>query len=199
METSFFHSNLFNYAILPFLIFLARICDVSIGTIRIIYVSKGKKNIAPFLGFFEVLIWIIAVSRIMQNLDNYICYIAYASGFATGNFVGMLIEERLAVGKQLIRVIVSDGGEMLVDLLNSGGLGATYVNAHGSRGDVDIIYSIVNRNDLNKALDIINNFNPQVFYTIEDIRSTSEGIFPPRKPNTVFPFSNILKRWRGGK
>jgi uncharacterized protein YebE (UPF0316 family) len=97
METSFFNSALLSYGILPFLIFLARICDVSTGTVRIIFVSKGKRNIAPFLGFFEVLIWIVAISKIMQNLDNYVNYIAYAAGFATGNFVGMLIEERLAV------------------------------------------------------------------------------------------------------
>lgn len=80
METSFFNSEIFEYAIMPFLIFLARICDVSIGTMRIIFVSKGNRKVAPVLGFFEVLIWIIAISKIMQNLDNYINYIAYAAG-----------------------------------------------------------------------------------------------------------------------
>ncbi len=84
MENTFFSSDLFSYAILPLLIFLARICDVSIGTLRIIFVSKGVKKVAPVLGFFEVLIWIIAISKIMQNLDNYVNYIAYAAGFATG-------------------------------------------------------------------------------------------------------------------
>jgi len=199
METSFFNSDLFNYLILPLLIFLARICDVSIGTMRIIYVSKGKKNIAPFLGFFEVLIWIIAVSRIMQNLDNYICYIAYASGFATGNFIGMLIEERLAVGTQLIRVITPKGGNELVSLLNANGLGATCVEGHGVRENVQLVYTVVHRNDMSKALDVINVFNPKVFYTIEDVRAVSEGIFPPKKTGNSFPLVNILKRWRGGK
>lgn len=199
METSIFNSDLFDYLILPVLIFFARICDVSIGTMRIIYVSKGKKNIAPFLGFFEVLIWIIAVSRIMQNLDNYLCYIAYASGFAAGNFVGMLIEERLAVGTQLIRIITSGGGDDLVQLLNADGLGATLVEAHGSRERVHLIYTIVHRNDLSKTLKLINNFNPKIFYTIEDIRAVSEGIFPAKKPYTAGPFASILRRWRGGK
>lgn len=199
METSFFNTDLFSYVILPVLIFCARICDVSIGTMRIIFVSKGKKNIAPFLGFFEVLIWIIAVSKIMQNLDHYINYVAYAAGFATGNFVGMLIEERLAVGIQLIRVIISKQGKELVQLLNHSGFGATLVDAHGAREDVSLIYTIVPRNDLRKALEIINSFNPMAFYTIEDVRSSSEGVFPVKKPNTVFPFSNIIRRWRGGK
>lgn len=199
METTFFDSNLFSYVILPALIFLARICDVSIGTLRVIFVTKGKRNIAPFLGFFEVLIWITVVSRVMQNLDNYVNYIAYAAGFATGNFVGMFLEERLAVGTQLIRVITHQQGPELVRLLNTNDFGATMVEAHGAREKVALIYTIVPRNDLKAVLEIIHNFNPKAFYTIEDIRATNEGIFPPRKVNTAFLFGNIIRRWRGGK
>jgi len=199
MDSSFFDSNLFSYLILPLMIFCARICDVSIGTMRIIFVSKGKRNIAPLLGFFEVLIWIIVVSRVMQNLDNYLTYVAYAAGFATGNYVGMIIEERLAVGVQLIRVITHHQGSELVRQLSEGGFGATMVDAHGAREKVALIYTIVPRNDLDKVLGIINSFNPRAFYSIEDIKSTSEGIFPPKRPNTGFPFINIIRRWRGGK
>ncbi len=198
MESSFFDSALFSYFIMPLLIFLARICDVSIGTMRIIFVSKGKKNIAPFLGFFEVLIWIIAISKIMQNLDNYVNYIAYAAGFATGNFVGMLIEERLAVGIQMIRVF-TQGGYELMQILNSRGYGATCVEAQGAIEKVQLIYTIVQRNDLKNVIEIINRFNPKTFYTIEDVRATNEGIFPSKKPNTSFLFGNVLRHWRGGK
>ena len=105
MDSSFFQSDIHIYIILPLLIFLARICDVTLGTIRIIAVSKGLKRLAPFLGFFEVFIWILAISRIMQNLNNPICYIAYAGGFAAGNYVGMKVEEKVALGIILIRVI----------------------------------------------------------------------------------------------
>lgn len=199
METSFFDSAFFSYGVMPLLIFMARICDVSIGTMRIIFVSKGKKNIAPFLGFFEVLIWIIAISKIMQNLDNYINYIAYAAGFATGNFVGMLIEERLAVGIQMIRVFTHQQGSDLIQELNTRGYGATCVEAYGAKERVNLIYTIVQRNDLKNVIEIINRFNPRAFYTIEDVRAINEGIFPPRKPNTAFPFSNVIRRWRGGK
>lgn len=199
METSFFNSALFSYGIMPLLIFCARICDVSIGTMRIIFVSKGKRNIAPFLGFFEVLIWIIVVSRVMQNLDNYINYIAYAAGFATGNFVGMLIEERLAVGVQLIRAITTSRGPVLVQLLNKGGFGATIVEGQGARDKVSLVYTIVPRNELGTAIGIINDFNPKTFYTIEDVRAINEGILPHKKPNTTFLFSNVIRRWRGGK
>jgi uncharacterized protein YebE (UPF0316 family) len=199
MDNSFFDSNLFSYFVLPLMIFCARICDVSIGTMRIIFVSKGKRNIAPLLGFFEVLIWIIVVSRVMQNLDNYLTYVAYAAGFATGNYVGMIIEERLAVGVQLIRVITHQKGGELLQQLSAGGFGATMVDARGAREDVALIYTIVPRNDLGKVLEIINTFNPKAFYSIEDVKATSEGIFPPKRPNTSFPFINILRRWRGGK
>ncbi len=199
METSFFDSGIFSYVLLPILIFLARICDVSIGTMRIIFVSKGKKYVAPILGFFEVLIWIIAISKIMQNLDNYVNYIAYAAGFATGNFVGMLIEEKLAVGFQMIRVFTYQNGPLLVKNFNTEGFGATSVEAHGAKEKVHIIYTIVQRSELQRVLDIIDEFNPKAFYTIEDVRTVSEGIFPARRRNPVFPFASVLKEWRKGK
>ena len=199
MDTSFFNSNFFSYIMIPVFIFLARICDVSIGTMRIIFVSKGKRNIAPFLGFFEVLIWIIAISKIMQNLDNYINYVAYAAGFATGNFVGMIIEEKLAMGIQMIRVFAHERGQELVQSLNQNGFGATVVEARGARQNVHLIYTIVNRNELSNVLDLINRFNPNAFYTIEDIKGVNEGIFTPRKRNILIPFAHTLRYWRKGK
>ncbi|MDX9724891.1 MAG: DUF2179 domain-containing protein [Bacteroidales bacterium] len=199
METSFFDSGIFSYGIMPLLIFLARICDVSIGTMRIIFVSKGKKNIAPILGFFEVLIWIIAISKIMQNLDNYINYVAYAAGFATGNFVGMIIEEKLAMGIQMIRVFTNDRGMDLVRLLNSNGYGATTIEAHGAKEKVHLVYSIVQRNELENVLKVINSFNPKAFFTIEDVKAVNEGIFTSRKQNSIFPFTNVIREWRKGK
>jgi uncharacterized protein YebE (UPF0316 family) len=199
METSFFDTNLFTYVLLPILIFTARICDVSIGTLRIIFVSKGKRNIAPILGFFEVFIWIIVISKIMQNLNNYINYVAYAAGFATGNLVGMIIEEKLAMGIQMIRIFAHERGPELVQTLNSGGYGATVVEARGARENIHLIYTIVQRNELAKVLDVITKFNPGAFYTIEDIRSVNEGIFTSKKPNSIFPFSSVLRQWRKGK
>jgi len=198
MSASFIDSDFFSYVLLPVLIFLARICDVSIGTMRIIFVSKGKKTIAPILGFFEVLIWITAISKIMQNLDNYVNYIAYAGGFATGNFIGMIIEERLAMGILMVRVFAHERGPELVATLNGSGYGATVVDAHGARDKVHLIYTIVNRNELDRVVEVINNFNPKAFYTIEDIRSVNQGIFMPRKSSSLIDFT-ILKNWRNGK
>lgn len=198
METSFLDSDLFSYILMPVLIFLARICDVSIGTMRIIFVSKGKKYIAPVLGFFEVLIWITAISKIMQNLDHYVNYVAYAAGFATGNFIGMIIEEKLAMGILMIRIFAHERGPELVMSLNQNGYGATEVEARGARKKVFLIYTIVQRNELNKVLGVINEFNPRAFYTIEDVKTVNEGIFMPRT-GLQFPFSNIMRQWRRGK
>jgi uncharacterized protein YebE (UPF0316 family) len=199
MENSFFDSTLFSYGIMPLLIFLARICDVSIGTLRIIFVSKGKKYIAPFLGFFEVLIWIIAISKIMQNLDNYVNYVAYAAGFATGNYVGMIIEEKLAMGIQIIRIFTDREGLELVRSLNINGYGATSIEAQGAKGKVNLIYTIIQRNELHKVLDIINRFDSKTFFTIEDVKVANEGIFLPKKQNIWNPFENIIRQWRKGK
>jgi uncharacterized protein YebE (UPF0316 family) len=199
MNSTFFDSGFFSYVVMPLLIFLARICDQSLGTMRIIFVSKGKKNIAPILGFFEVLIWIVAISKIMQNLDNYINYIAYAAGFATGNLVGMIIEEKMAMGIQMIRVFASERGQDLVQSLNDNGYGATFVEAHGARDKVHLIYTIVHRNELGTVIGLINAFHPKAFYTIEDVKTANEGIFTPQKQNALSNFSNILRNWRKGK
>lgn len=198
MHQPFLDSDIFSYVVLPFLIFLARICDVSIGTMRIIFVSKGKRNIAPVLGFFEVLIWITAISKIMQNLDNYVNYVAYAAGFATGNYIGMIIEEKLAMGILMIRVFVNERGAELVNQLNSGGFGATVVEGHGARTSVNLIYTIVPRNKLDDVISVINTFNPKAFYTVEDIKSVNQGIFSQRKTD-FFSFGSILREWRKGK
>ncbi len=177
----FLDSNLFSYFILPLLIFLARICDVTLGTLRIILVSKGQKYIAPFLGFFEMIIWILAITHIFENLNNWACYIGYAAGFATGNFVGIIVEEKIALGFELIRIITRKEAEELFKSLKAKGFGITYVRAHGSHGDVGIIYSVIKRSDLKDFITFMKKHNPNAFYTIEDIRFVNKNIFGPGK------------------
>lgn len=184
-----FNSEVFTYLILPILIFIARICDVSIGTLRIIFLSKGKKNVAPILGFFEVLIWIIAIGKIFKDADNWICYFAYAGGFATGNLVGMIIEEKLAVGVVVLRIIMQKGIDELTNGLSEAGFGYTKVDAHGSKGEVSVLYTTIKRNSIPKVSSIIKEANPEAFFTIEDVRMVKQGIFPTKE----------MSRWRKGK
>ncbi len=187
---SFYDSGLFSYVILPLLIFLARICDVTIGTVRIVMVAKGQKYLAPVLGFFEVLIWIVTMSKVVQNLDNWLCYVGYAGGFATGNLVGLLLEEKLAMGIVRIQIITGKEAHLLIEALKEAGYGITHLDAQGSTEKVSIIYSIVKRGEIPKVEEIIRNTNPGAFYSIEDVKFVSKGIFPVR-PESM--------RWRKGK
>jgi len=173
--------NYFDYLILPFMIFLARICDVTIGTLRIVMISKGQKQLAPILGFFEVLIWLIAIGRIMQNLDNWVCYIFYAAGFATGNYIGMLLEERLAVGISQIQIITGKDASFLIQALKNAGYGTTYHPAEGGASGklVNIVYSIVKRSDLDKVTDIVKAHDPEAFYSFADVRFVNKDLISP--------------------
>jgi uncharacterized protein YebE (UPF0316 family) len=172
----FMQSDTFEIIILPILIFFARICDVTIGTFRIVMVSKGNKYWAPVLGFFEVGIWIIAIGKIMQNLDNWVNIVAYAGGFATGNFIGLIIEEKIAMGVVRIQVITAKTAEELIQFLRKSGYGVTNHEATGASGKVSIIYTIINRADIPYIVDIIKTYNPNAFYSIEDVKFVNKSV-----------------------
>src|SRR5512139_1940021 len=105
---NFLDSALYVWVVLPILVFLARVMDVTLGTLRIIFISRGKRNLAPLLGFVEVFIWITIVSQIVSHAHNILAYVAYAAGFAAGNFIGMYIENRLAIGTQVVLAIIQE-------------------------------------------------------------------------------------------
>ena len=180
-ELPLLNSKFFIWIIIPFLIFFARILDVTLQTIRIMFLARGQKVLAPLLGFFEVLIWLLAIRQIMQNLDNVFCYIAYASGFAMGNWIGLYLEEKLAYGTVILRLITHHDANELVQSLRRKGFGVTKMDALGSQGAVNVIYTILKRQDLQRVIHTINQFNPKAFYSIEDTRMVKEGIFPLRK------------------
>jgi len=169
--------DIFAYVWLPLMIFVARIFDVTIGTMRIILVSKGYKSLAPLLGFIEVLIWIVAIGQIMAHLDNWMCYLFYAAGFATGNYIGMLLEEKIALGIVSIRLVTAKPAEDLIDELIDQNYGLTQIPAIGSQGNVSVLYITIGRKKLKELIKIINEYNPGAFYTVEDIRMVNKGVF----------------------
>lgn len=173
MEPAFVDSNWFVYGLLPVLIFLARVTDVTMDTLRIVFVTRGNKIVAPILGFFEILIWLIAITRIMANLDNFVTYFAYALGFAVGNYVGLLVEEKLAIGTQLIRIITTTDASHLIYNLREKGFGATVIDAEGKNGLVHVIFVVTRRKIVHQVIGILNHFNPKAFYSIEDVRSVN--------------------------
>jgi uncharacterized protein YebE (UPF0316 family) len=165
-------------AFLPVMIFFARVIDVSLGTLRIIFISRGQKYLAPLLGFVEVFIWIVAVSQIMRGAHTLAAYLGYAAGFAVGNYVGMWIEARLAIGKLIIRSILPGDTTKLVKTLRDAGFGVTCSAAEGSTGPVSIIFTAINRKDLPLVVGIIHQFSPKAFLTVEELRVAEAGIFP---------------------
>lgn len=185
---------LFNYLFLPLLIFLARITDQTIGTIRLIYAAKGFKYLAPVVGFFESFIWLTAISQIMKHLDNIYCYFAFAGGFAMGNFFGIFLEQKISVGVVLVRVILQKYEEALGENLRAAGFGFTLIDATGREGSVKLLFSTIHRRELKKYLKIVHGIRPNAFYTVEDIRHVKGNVFERTKRNSVFSRLNPLNR-----
>ena len=173
-----FQSEAFTLYGIPLLICLARITDVSIGTLRIIFVSKGLRLWAPILGFFEVTIWLLAISKVMENLTNPINYIAYAIGFSLGNYIGMFIESRLAIGMVVVRIITKRDSQILVAALRALRYSVTVVDGEGNNGAVNIIFTVIKRSDIERVRELIAKHNPQAVYSIEDVRHASDPSFP---------------------
>lgn len=189
--------TIMNWVVIPALIFLARIVDVTLGTLRIVFISKGDKTIAPLLGFVEVLIWLVAITQVMQNLSNVASYFAWAAGFAAGNFLGLRIEQKLALGQVVVRVITVDSGEELIKRLTNRGYRMTALDAKGSRGKVNLLFMIVKRKKLQEVISIIRDYNPNAFYTIEDVRSVSETDMPSEEGERKRSFRKFLPLRKG--
>lgn len=193
--SEFFHSEAFSLYGIPLLIALARVADVSIGTLRIIFVSKGLRLWAPILGFFEVSIWLMAISTVMENLTNPINYIAYAFGFSLGNYIGMFIENRLAIGMVVVRIITKVDSSVLVAALRALRYSATVADAQGNAGAVKIIFTVIKRADIERVRALIALHNPQAVYSIEDVRHASDPSFPLEVKKS-FTFSQLLRSMR---
>jgi len=171
-----FDSNIFKWVIMPILIFFARISDQTIGTLRLMYVSKGIKNLATFLGFLESLIWLLAVSQIFKHLDNPLNYVAYAGGYAMGNYIGIYLEGRLSIGNVIVRVVPKKDTTELLSYLRANNFGVTAVDGEGMLGKVKVLFSVVKRKELNHFIEIVNRYNPNAFYSIEDVKVVSQSI-----------------------
>ena len=175
------NQTLFAWVILPLLIFTARIVDVTIGTARVIFVSRGYRGLAAASGFFEVLVWLLAIGQIMQNLTNPMCYIAYASGFALGNYIGISLAEKMSLGIVMVSVFTSRDASSLVESLKQAEYGITAVDGQGAFGPVKVIFTVVPKLKVDRVVEIIKTYNPNAFYSVEEIGTVSAGKFPVRK------------------
>lgn len=157
-------------------IFLARIVDVSMGTFRTIMVIRGYRVLATAIGFVEVLIWIVAISSVITNLDAWYLIVAYAGGYASGNYIGMLLESRVAIGSELVRAISWRSDGHLAEALRSAGWDAVAVPGIGpAREAVEIVLVVEPRRRIGQLLQAIREIDPDAVYTTSDIRSVHEG------------------------
>jgi uncharacterized protein YebE (UPF0316 family) len=179
---------------LPLFIFLAEVCVVTLSTVRIIFIARGMKVRASLLGFFEVSIWLFAIGQIMQNLSNLGCYAGFAGGFALGNYLGITIEHKLGLGSLVVRIITNKDGRELAQNLKDAGYGVTSVDGQGATGPVQVILTVIPRKKLASVVALLKAFDPKVFYSVDDLQSASQGIFPVGKPRAPGPLPFLL-RW----
>jgi uncharacterized protein YebE (UPF0316 family) len=158
-------------------IFILRVGDMSLDTLRVLYVMRGQKGIAWILGFFQAIIFITAITTVLSNLDNLIYIIAYAAGFATGNVVGMIIEERLAQGYSHLRIISSSRGNAIAESLRNEGYAATEISGRGKDGTVTSINCSVKRNKIHQVRKLVEDMDIDAFITAEDIRPIHRGFW----------------------
>jgi uncharacterized protein YebE (UPF0316 family) len=155
----------------------------------------GKRRLAPLLGFFEALIWLLAIGQIFQNINSPLSYIAYAAGFAAGTYVGMFFEEKLAVGNVLVRIITKEYAGGLIEHLKEKKYRFSSLDAEGNEGKVSVLFTVVKREQLHSLIPSIVNFNPNAFYTIESVKRVShEEISSSRYKNILSRFITLNRR-----
>lgn len=162
---------------IPVLLFFARICDVSIGTMRFIFTISGSRFIAAGLGFVEVTIWVLAVGGALRYLSDPLAVVAYAGGFASGTLIGITIEDRLAMGYRAVRFISANQDVNVCDVIRDRGFRCTRMQGHGRAGPVEIGFCVVRRRHLKDVLEIINRTDPTAFVSVERADRASGGPF----------------------
>lgn len=162
-------------------VFFARILDVSLGTLRTILLVKGYRKIAAVLGFFEVMVYLIVLGKVVGNISQPILIIAYCLGYATGNFVGSKIEERISIGRISAQVILKEMKTEVIDSLRAAGFGVTIVEGEGMDGRSYMLYIILERKQIKELFRIIDKCDCAAFVTTTDIRASYGGYFQPKK------------------
>jgi len=164
------------------LIIVARIGDVSLGTLRTVAIIHGRRGLSWILGFFEILIWIFAVSKVLEGLTTNPLYaISYAFGFATGNYVGLMLESWVALGQQVVRVFTG-AGERIADQLRQDGYQVTEFDGFGADGPVSLLFVATSRKQAARVGNRARELDPTCFYVVDDIRMASAAMIPGHNP-----------------
>ena len=159
------------------LIFMLRVSDMTLDTLRVLVVMRGRKGIAWILGFFQSAIFVVAITSVLKDLGNPLNVLGYAGGFATGIVVGMLIEERLAIGHVQLSIISSRLGSGIAERLREEGYAITEIPARGKDGVVSLLHCSVLRKNVDKVKKIVNEVDDSAFITLEDVRPVRRGFW----------------------
>lgn len=152
-------------------IFVLRALDVGMATVRIVLLARGRKTTAALIGFFEALIWVLAVARVLSALDDPARMIAFAAGFAAGTYFGSIVEEWLAIGQSMVRIVTPANVTPIAPLLRAQGFGATVVNGDGMNGEVQVTFTVLPRKSLTKVLDMVKEITPDAYVTVDNTAS----------------------------
>ncbi|MEX2530140.1 MAG: DUF2179 domain-containing protein [Gemmatimonadota bacterium] len=175
-------AELFASPLGPLIIFLLRIVDVSLATVRMLLIIRGQRMIVPILGFFEAAIWVVAVGVAIQNLHSFLHIFGYAAGFGAGSVVGLWLEGKLAMGLATLRIISRDDGEEVASNLRTRGFGVTELAGYGRSGKVEILLSIVKRRQVKEVVKAVEAVDPDAFISVEEPRAIRRGwMFPQRR------------------
>ncbi|MFQ3592800.1 MAG: DUF5698 domain-containing protein [Gemmataceae bacterium] len=170
-------------------IFVAEMVVVTIATLRTIFIARGMKYAAPVLGFFEVSIWLFAIGSVMSNLSDLRCALAFALGFTVGNFLGMLIEQHLALGSVVVSTITHKDVVPLLQALRAANFGVTCLTGQGAMGPVTVVQTTVPRRELSAVVRLLERFDPGIFYTVDALQMARAGVVP-------MPRRSPLATWR---
>lgn len=164
-----------NVFVAALLIFLARVLNITLATMRTLVMTRGLRVVSAVLGFFEALIFAVVISQVVQDLGNVWNLVSYSAGFAGGILVGLTIEQRLAMGYATLNIVSSHKAHEVAEAIRQAGFGATESWGHGSEGRVGLVRTVVNRREVSRISDVINKADPASFVTIEETRSVWRG------------------------
>ncbi|MBN1687675.1 MAG: DUF2179 domain-containing protein [Candidatus Omnitrophica bacterium] len=157
------------------LIFFLRVTDVSLGTVRMVMVTRGHRLTAAAIGFFEITIWVVAVSKVISHLTNWFYVFGYSGGFAAGTLCGMFLVEKLAIGYVMIKIVSSEKGKEVTEAIRQGGHGATMTQAQGYAGHVSLINVVVSRKYVPDVIEIAKKIDENIFLIVEDVPKVVGG------------------------
>lgn len=191
-----FNFDFISYVLLPFLIFLARAADVTLATVKLMFIVNNAKRLAMLLGFFEALITILALSRIMQDASNLAAYVMYAAGFAAGTYLGMRIEEKLAYGSVVVRIIGKQIPDALLQYLSDNQYNYSKVDASDISGNTQVLFTVCKRRKVRDLLHALEQIAPEALYTTEAVNQASRELLPQsQRTSSGFHLGDMLSSW----